>query len=111
MRGQQGDGVDRSAQWRSRMHRIERSGSSVAAFCKTESVSAGWLHHSRRKPAADSAKTSELADSRPAGFVDLGMTRLTGAGRFVASDEAAPAAGLELRFDLGGGVVLQIVRH
>lgn len=111
MRGQQGNGVDRSAQWRSRMHPFERGGSSAAAFCKAESVSAGAFHYWRRKLAANSGKTSKLADSRPAGFVDLGMTRLTRAGRFVTRNEAAPAAGLELRVDLGGGLVLQIVRR
>lgn len=99
MRGQQGGGVDRPAQWRSQMDRTGSSavGAAWVALCKTESVSAGSFHYWRRKPAADSGKTSDLADSRPAGFVDVGMTRLTGAGRFVAPDEAAPTTGLESR--------------
>ena len=82
--------TERRRRWQVVVRRFERSGLSVAEFCKAESLSAWSLYDWRRK--------------------------LGGASRGRRSEDvAAPSievpVGLELRIDLGGGLVLQIVRR
>ena len=97
--------------WREVMLRFGESGTTVSAFCAREGLSTSSFYRWReRLGSSDDAaaavrpgRRSELSlPSTASGFIDLG--RLAG-----PSHEAG--AGLELRLDLGGGVVLQIVRR
>jgi hypothetical protein len=88
--------------WRELMARQERSGLSVQAFCRQERLNAwtfyGW--RSRLRKSAGVAEDPVMArepNRDPAGFIDLGA--LSGA-----------SLRCEIRLDLGGGVVLQVVR-
>jgi len=102
------------AQWRDLLGRFEPGTQTVAAFCAREGVCAASFHRWRARVAGQAAGASRggrkaLATSpvrhRAAAFVDIGP--LTPA----ASPEATRVpAGLLLRLDLGGGVVLQISR-
>lgn len=90
--------------WREMLERFSDSGLSVPAFCERESISEGSFYrwrailqrgsaHKRQQPMVTAKPTSNAA----APFVDLG-TLTPGSSR------------VELRVDLGGGVLLQLVR-
>ena len=89
--------------WRERVARQARSGLSVPVFCRQEQLNEktfyGWRAKLRGRLAASEA-VAVCSASEPdprAGFIDLGTV---GSG--------PPRC--EIRLDLGGGVVLQVVR-
>lgn len=99
--------------WSDVMRRFEGAGATVSQFCVREGLSAQSFYRWRQRLAVDGqeaasrAQTSALMRQRPSeagSFIELG--ELPGA------QPALQAGGaLELRLDLGGGVVLQIVRR
>jgi transposase-like protein len=102
------------AQWRDLLGRFEPQGETVATFCAREGVCAAsfyrWRAHLEGQPAGTSRAGRKSGTSAPlthqaAGFVSLGSLPPTAA----AEPERVPA-GVLLRLDLGGGVVLQISR-
>lgn len=102
------------AQWRDLLDRFEPEGETVAAFCAREGVCAASFYRWRARltgPAAGASRagrkpgTSAVLPRRAGGFVDLGSLAPA-----ASAEPARVAAGLLLRLDLGGGVVLQISR-
>ena len=91
------------ATWRELVARQARSGLSVPAFCRQEQLNEktfyGWRGKLRGRLGASEAAVvcSASAPGPTAGFIDLGTV---GSG--------PPRC--EIRLDLGGGVVLQVVR-
>lgn len=89
--------------WRELVARQARSGLSVQAFCRQERLNTwtfyGWRSRLRKRAAvAETAAVSEATDTEPAaGFIDLGAL-------------SRSSSRCEIRVDLGGGVVLQVVR-
>ncbi len=89
--------------WRGLVARQVRSGLSVQAFCRQERLNTwtfyGWRSRLRGRTAT--AETAALGGSREpeptAGFIDLGAL-------------GSSSSRCEIRLDLGGGVVLQVVR-
>lgn len=98
------------AQWQARLRRFERSGQSVAQFCKTESISAWSLYDWRRKLGA-SSRAGRGRPAPAADFVDAGTMRVA----LPQADGAAPdvelPSELEVRIELGGAMVLRILRR
>jgi len=100
------------ASWRAVMQRFAVSGSAVGEFCSREGLSDSAFYRWRARLAADQSPSVAaqsigrspvpLAAPSSSGFIELGD--LGGSPR-------AEGIGLELRLDLGGGVVLQIVRR
>ncbi|MCB1930530.1 MAG: transposase [Rhodocyclaceae bacterium] len=86
-----------TAEWRALLKRLDQSGLSAAAFCRREGLCSSSLYRWRRQ-LSESPAEQELRDQdvESGAFVDLGP--LTGAGR------------LELKLDLGGGILLHLVR-
>jgi len=92
----------RSAQaWREVVARFTQSGLTEEAFCEREGIGSKLFHRwrSKRGIAAPRALPDKGArvSSPTAGFVDLGSLK-DGGSR------------LEMRLDLGGGVLLHVVR-
>ena len=96
----------RSAEtWRAMVARFAQSGMTEEAFCEGEGVSPKLFHRWRMKrgkatPRAVVDKPARGAPSpasNSAGFVDLGSLKDSGSK-------------LEMRLDLGGGVLLHVVR-
>jgi putative transposase len=98
--------------WREVMLRFGEADMTVSAFCAREGLSTSSFYRWReRLGSAGDAEVavphrggrSELAvPPQTAGFIDLGH---------LATPPRDAGAGVELRLDLGGGVVLQIVRR
>jgi putative transposase len=95
----------RSAEaWQAMVARFAQSGLTEAAFCDGEGISAKLFHRWRTKrvramPRAVVEKPTRVAPSpaSTSGFVDLGSLKDSGSK-------------LEMRLDLGGGVLLHVVR-
>ena len=85
-------------EWREVLVRQESSGLSVASFCAHESISVSSFQRWRALVASASAAADVRTPARQEAFVDLGMLGSSGGSR------------LELKLDLGGGVVLHLVR-
>ena len=91
--------------WREVLGRFECSGMSVFAFCKREGVSANsfrrWRSRLTPTPSIQAAPQGDAQPEQSAlGFIELGSFGAAG----------APAGRLDLKFDLGGGLSLHLVR-
>lgn len=85
-------------EWRALVTRFEGSNLGAAAFCLGEGISVASLHRWRGLLAGDGDGRLETAPS----FVDLGA--------LAPGVPGAPAGRLEVKLDLGGGMVLHLVR-
>jgi len=102
-----GMGVKQSrkeVEWRQRLARFATSGQQIKSFCQAESVSEAVFYRWRKQLAA---VTSEAP---AAGFIDVGVMPPAPPLPSTTQCEAANVA-LEVRLDLGHGLVLQIVRR
>lgn len=100
------------ASWCAVMQRFAASGSTVGEFCVREGLSDSAFYRWRSRLAAEQTPSVvarstarsrvTLATPSSSGFIDLGR---------LAESPCEAGASLELRLDLGGGVVLQIVRR
>jgi putative transposase len=88
--------------WREIVARQEQSGLTVQEFCEREGLKAaslyGWRVRLRQQPAGKSASRPRARAEKVSGeFIDLGAID-SSRGRF------------QVRLDLGGGVLLHLVR-
>ena len=99
------------AVWRERLGRQATSGQSIAEFCRREGITAAsfYMWRSRHRSRAAAAVGKAAASRLPASFIDVG----TMVGRHGAADAiaGAPVGRIELRLDLGCGMVLHLVRQ
>ncbi len=105
--------------WRERFVRYARSKQTVEAFCLGEAVSVasfyGWRTRLRngRGNVLPAPRTVPLPAPSP--FLDLGsVNRLCASAAAPDSDDGPPhctRSDIDIRLDLGGGVILYIVRH
>ena len=105
--------AQRVSTWQDRLTRYAASGRSVVAFCRDEGICVasfyGWRNRLSARDGTPVA-TSSAGPSSP--FIDLGP--LTPAKPVRPASPVASAtvtAGIELRIDLGNGVVITVVRH
>ena len=112
--------VTRKAQqetaWRNRLARYARSGQTVQAFCRGEAVPVGTFYgwQARLRTRDVKAVAVQQRVPAPSPFVDLGAVN----GPAAHAEEPVrdntlhhPRGGIDVRLDLGGGVVLHIARH
>ena len=107
---------EQRAQWIARFSRFEKDGRTVAAFCAAEGVSSWSFYTWRQRLAAvngvERPKRALVRGAAPAasagGFIDAGVARMVGAQR---PAELSSAAGVEVQIELGGGVLLRVVRR
>lgn len=100
MVGERTRGVRRSRQqWRALIERFGASGLSVQAFCRRESISDVSFYRWRKALGAQGVGGAVVVQGTSPGFVSLGTVN------------ARPLRErLELKLDLGEGVVLHLVR-
>jgi len=103
--------TSKEAAWRSRLQRHAQSGKTIAAFCRNESVSTATFHIWRAKLAAASQVAATPA--QPVTFIDLGAVKDIAGVAPLARDPtpATPSAVIDVRIDLGDGIVLTITRR
>ena len=95
--------VRKQAQWRQRLERFAHCGLPVKEFCQTESISLASFYRWQKE-----LGIADGAPSAPAGFINAGALR---AERSQPQDEHSGAAALEIRLELGHGLVLHIARR
>lgn len=103
-----------TAQWCELLGRFEPETETVAEFCTREGVCPASFYRWRSRLAGQAGevsragykcRTAPALTARTAGFVDLGPLAPASPGLTTGA-----SAGLLLRLELGGGVVLQISR-
>ncbi|WP_028998757.1 IS66 family insertion sequence element accessory protein TnpA [Azohydromonas australica] len=93
--------------WREVLQRFDGAGMTVEDFCRAEGLCRSSFTRWRRRlrTPAEAARPVAVKATRqeaPAAFVDLGL---------LGSAGAATLPALDLRIELGGGVVLHLVRR
>jgi putative transposase len=103
--------TSKEATWRNHLARHASSGKSIAAFCRDEAISAGNFHAWRTK-LTNGANEHAARPAPQATFIDLGAVN-SAVGSRATEHALAPLAmsGIDIRIDLGGGVVLTIARR
>lgn len=94
----------KEVEWRQRLARFAANGQQIKLFCQAESVSEATFYRWRKQLAETAGATAD------AGFIDVGVMPPASAVPSMTQCESAGAA-LEIRLDLGHGLVLQIVRR
>lgn len=85
-------------EWRSLLARFAESGMSIEAFCRSESISGASFYRWRARIGA-ALPVAKPTEARGSGFVDLG----------VLGARPRSLRGVEVKLDLGGGVILHLV--
>ena len=88
-------------EWRSLLAKFDASGVGVEAFCQREAISTASLYRWRNLLGHGGDGVESVARVTAPAFVDLGTL---GAA-------VAPAPRIDLKLDLGDGLVLHLVRH
>lgn len=96
-----GKGSRRSRQeWRALLAKLDGSGLGVAAFCRREAISAASLYRWRNLLSDGSVGGEAVVSNRAPAFVDLGTLNSASSSR----------PRIELKLDLGDGLILHVVR-
>ena len=111
-------GAQRETAWRDRLARFAASKLTVQAFCLNEAVSVAsfYLWRTRLRNSQGKSLTAPRAAPMAAAspFIDLGSVRHRDISPTASVDPPAahhqPSA-INIRLDLGGGMVLHIARH
>ena len=100
--------------WRERIARQAASGRSVVAFCRDEKLAESTLYYWRKRLGASvAAMPAQKSTAVATSFLDLGLIKAVRPAELAGGERRTyeSAAGIELRLELGGGVVLHIARH
>ena len=96
----------KEVEWRQRLARFAAGGRQIKQFCQAESVSEATFYRWRKQLAGSGEATPT------ARFIDVGVMPPPPATQAVTQCEfAGTGAALEVRLDLGRGLVLHIVRR
>ncbi|TDK61209.1 IS66 family insertion sequence element accessory protein TnpA [Sapientia aquatica] len=114
--GQQASAISKEAIWRDHLTRYAASGKTIAAFCRDEAIAEGnfyaWRTRLRQDTANMAQKASTSAPKQVAPFIDLGPVKSRAVNHETARTSAsAIAPGIDIRLDLGNGIVLTIARR
>lgn len=106
--------AQRETAWRDRLARYARSKQTVEAFCRGEAVSVASFYGWRTRLRGGRGDVLQAPRTVPAPFIDLGSVSShaisSPASCRVNARHHEPTA-INIRLDLGGGMVLHIVRH
>ena len=109
--------TSKESTWRNHLARHAASGKSIAAFCRDEAISQSNFHVWRTK-LANGTNERAAVPAPISTFIDLGAVS-SAIVSAAAEHSLAPAPihapltmpGIDIRIDLGGGVVLTIARR
>ena len=94
----------KEVEWEQRLARFAVCGQQIKLFCQAESISKATFYR-WRKQLADTGAAAPTA-----GFINAGILPPARKAPAMTQDEP-PGAALEVRLDLGHGLVLHIVRR
>jgi hypothetical protein len=107
--------AQRELEWRDRLARQAASRQSIAEFCRSEEMTEGTFYAWRRRLGARKLDAAVMDGTikMPAKFVDIGPLKGVTANKSTPVSDVHGGSGseIEVRIDLGQGVVLQIVRR
>lgn len=106
-------GTQRENKWRNHVERFASSGQTVAAYCRGTGISENSFYFWRKRLQAEATPAISARSTMPAAFIDLGTVKGDAVLPMPRADRAqeANASGIEVRIELGGGIVLTIARH
>lgn len=110
----------REIEWRQHLVRHASSGQNITTFCRNEKLAESrfyfWRDRLQGKPSVQdspSLSATVVATAMPAAFIDLGIVTKQNASTIPVADkmpEVRPS-GIEMRIDLGEGIVITIARR
>jgi hypothetical protein len=102
-------------EWRARLTRYSTSGQTAEAFCQSESVSTGSLYHwqARLRKRGFVISKPRVRRQTAAAFIDVGTIPKTNlvAHPITPVIDIEKEGGFDIKLELGGGVVLHLVRR
>ena len=106
-------GRPRDPRFLEQQRRFERSGKTATAFCQDEGVALSTFYQRRARMKKQEQTHETGAAKRTAAFIDAGaLVVAPAAGAMMCSHSARESdARVEVRIDLGGGVVLHVSRR
>lgn len=87
--------------WRLLLSKFDGSGMGVEAFCRRETISAASFYRWRKLLATDDDAGGGVGSETAPAFVNLGTL----------SPGSLPRARIDLRLDLGDGLIVHLVRN
>ena len=97
-----GKGSRRSrGQWRSLLAKFDGSGVGVEAFCRREAISTASFYRWRRQLGNEGDRGEVVGSASAPAFLDLGTLK----------SALSPRPGIDLKLELGDGLVLHLLRH
>ena len=107
--------AQKETRWLERIVRQRASGKTIAAFCLEENLGKSTFSYWRRRLGVGTvaAAAGRKRTARSAPFVDVGPIKAVRPAELATGEGMADesTAGVELRLELGGGVVLHLTRH
>ncbi len=103
----------RQQQWRDEQEQFEASGLTARKFCELHRLNASTFYKRRERLAELSADNVVAVGPKVATFIDAGSIESVVKSRACEPelvDSQAPPT-LELRLDLGAGIILTLTRH
>ena len=111
-------GAQRETAWRNRLARFAAAKLTVEAFCQSEAVSVAsfYLWRTRLRDSRGKSLTAPRAGPMAAAssFIDLGSVRHRAISPTASTNPPVPhhePSAINIRLELGGGMVLHIARH
>jgi hypothetical protein len=106
-------GRHRDPRFQEQQRRFERSGKTATAFCKDEGVALSTFYQRRARVKKQGQRREGGVAKRTATFIDAGALVVAPAVRAMMGSQSAREsdARVEVRIDLGGGVVLHVSRR
>jgi hypothetical protein len=98
--------AQRESVWRDRVARFSSSGQKVEVFCRDEGVSAWSFYQWRKRLGA--VERQAKAPTAAAPFIDLGTVPAPPVCERTREDRRSD---MEIRIELGGGIIVQIARR
>ncbi|MES2356152.1 MAG: hypothetical protein V4568_17460 [Pseudomonadota bacterium] len=105
-------------EWRDRLARQQSSGQSIAGFCRKEGITEGQFYGWRSRLGKKKAKASPILPiaKEASPFIDIGSVNTAGIDQSTSPTishhrNTDSHQSLEVRIDLGFGMVLRILRH
>jgi hypothetical protein len=103
-------GPEAQARWRVLVSAFEASGLSMPAFCQRKGIAESTFYAWRARLRGGRRRVKAAVPSSTRGFVQLGGLGASGVSALLSPTRTDTALGLEIKLELGAGVVLHLRR-